>query len=236
MPSKDPKDLIESALIMPESWKDKLKSQLEKDYYKSLNSFYCQELKSGHTIYPPTNQIFTAFYHCPFDKVSVVIVGQDPYHGPKQAHGMAFSVQKGVPPPPSLQNMFKELTEDPKLEFKRPNHGCLTRWADQGVLLLNTCLTVRSGQANSHQGRGWEKFTDAVISELNKNHKGLVFLLWGKPAEKKCQSVDQKKHFVLKTTHPSPLSAHRGFLGCRHFSQCNDLLAKMGKPTIDWQI
>ena len=171
-------------------------------------------------------------------QVRVVVLGQDPYHGPGQAHGLCFSVQKGVAVPPSLRNMYKELSEDPAVvpKFKIPSHGCLTKWAQQGVLLLNACLSVESGKANSHQGQGWETFTDAVIAACNKSASPLVFLLWGAPAAKKCQSVNQHKHVVLKAPHPSPLSAHRGFFGCRHFSKCNEQLARFGRPQIDWQI
>ncbi len=168
--------------------------------------------------------------------MSVVIVGQDPYHGPGQAHGLAFSVQRGVPPPPSLLNMYKELEQDPKVTFKRPAHGCLGKWAEQGVFMLNACLTVRQAEANSHQKRGWEQFTDAVIAQLNKRRTGLVFLLWGNPAAEKCRSVDAKRHTVLKAPHPSPLSASRGFFGCGHFGKVNELLKAAGRPEIDWQL
>lgn len=211
--------------------------------------------RANRTVFPPQDETFTALRLCPFDKVRVVIVGQDPYHGPGQAHGLSFSVKHGIQIPPSLLNMscpfyhcassltpsmlagalreappdarsgrfrrYKELEQDPEVSFKRPGHGCLTKWAEQGVLMLNACLSVRKGEANSHQGRGWEQLTDAIISELNKHHSGLVFLLWGKPAEKKCGAVDARRHHVLKAPHPSPLSASRGFFGCRHFSKAS---------------
>ena len=232
------KDVMEAALAMPTSWKDKLHGEFSKEYFKKLCNFHSAQVLAKKTIFPPTAQVFSAFYACDFEKVSVVIVGQDPYHGPGQAHGLCFSVQKGVAVPPSLRNMYKELSEDPAVvpKFKIPSHGCLTKWAQQGVLLLNACLSVESGKANSHQGQGWETFTDAVIAACNKSTSPLVFLLWGAPAAKKCQSVNQHKHVVLKAPHPSPLSAHRGFFGCRHFSKCNEQLARFGHPQIDWQI
>jgi uracil-DNA glycosylase len=231
------KTVMDAALAMPDTWKEKLQNEFEKAYFKKLCEFHSGQVNSKKTIFPPTAEVFSAFYACDFDKISVVIVGQDPYHGPKQAHGMCFSVQKGVAIPPSLRNIYKELSEDPGIpEFKIPNHGCLTKWAQQGVLLLNTCLTVESGKANSHSNQGWEQFTDAVIAACNKHHSGLVFLLWGAPAAKKCASVDKKKHTVLTAPHPSPLSVFRGFFGCKHFSKCNEQLKKLGRPPIDWQI
>ena len=176
------KDLYQALEQLPSDWKDFLGDETDKEYFKDLNDFYVDEVSKGATVYPPTRDIFGAFCLCPLDQVSVIIVGQDPYHGPGQAHGLAFSVRQGVAPPPSLQNIFKELESDPAVRFKRPRHGCLEGWAKQGVLLLNTCLTVRAGQALSHQSKGWEKFTDAVISKLDKQCDGLVFLLWGQPA------------------------------------------------------
>lgn len=215
------------------SWFKALEPEFSKQYFTELSKFVMAE-RSKNTIYPPAHDVFSWTNYCTIDKVKVVILGQDPYHGPKQAHGLCFSVQKGVPPPPSLQNMYKELTEDIP-GFSHPGHGTLIGWANQGVLLLNACLTVRSGQANSHKDKGWEKFTDAVISWLNKNKKGLVFMLWGSYAQKKGAHIDKKKHHVLTGVHPSPLSAHRGYFGCKHFSKCNELLKKEGKSIIDWK-
>ncbi|XP_061194151.1 uracil-DNA glycosylase-like [Saccostrea echinata] len=214
------------------SWFRALESEFSKEYFTNLSKFVMSE-RSKHTIYPPVHDVFSWTNYCSIDKVKVVILGQDPYHGPKQAHGLCFSVQKGVPPPPSLQNMYKALTEDIP-GFSHPGHGTLIGWANQGVLLLNACLTVRAGQANSHKDQGWEKFTDAVISYLNKNKRGLVFMLWGSYAQKKGAHIDKKKHHVLTGVHPSPLSAHRGFFSCKHFSKCNELLKKEGKSAIDW--
>jgi uracil-DNA glycosylase len=192
-------------------------------------------MAAGKHIYPPLPQVFSALDLCPFDKVSVVIVGQDPYHGPGQAHGLCFSVVEGIQPPPSLINIFKELESDPAVDFRRPKHGSLVKWAQQGVLMLNACLTVRRGDANSHQKHGWEAFTDAVIAAVNRRRSGVVFLLWGKPAAEKCKAVDSRRHHVLTAPHPSPLSAARGFFGCRHFSKANALLRAAGRPPIDWQ-
>ncbi|KAK7110420.1 hypothetical protein V1264_014300 [Littorina saxatilis] len=214
------------------SWHKALQAELSKPYFKELSAFVEEERKKGK-VYPPPHQVFTWTQMCSINDVKVVILGQDPYHGPNQAHGLCFSVQQGIPPPPSLQNMFKELSNDIG-GFKHPGHGTLTGWARQGVLLLNACLTVRAHQANSHAGKGWEKFTDATISWLNKNSTGIIFMLWGAYAQKKGACIDKKKHHVLKTVHPSPLSAHRGFLGCKHFSQCNDLLKQGGKTPVDW--
>jgi len=233
-----PTTVMEAALAIPARWKEELKGEFGKAYFTKLVAFHTAQTNAKKMIFPPVAQVFSAFYACDFDKVSVVIVGQDPYHGGRQAHGLAFSVQKGVQIPPSLRNMYKELSEDTAIQpkFKAPNHGCLTKWAQQGVLLINACMSVESGKANSHQGQGWETFTDAVIAACNKRHSNLIFLLWGAPAAKKCSSVDMNRHTVLKAPHPSPLSAHRGFFGCKHFSQCNDKLKALGRPTIDWQI
>mmetsp|Transcript_13280 Transcript_13280/g.20866 ORF Transcript_13280/g.20866 Transcript_13280/m.20866 type:complete len:301 (+) Transcript_13280:147-1049(+) len=230
------KNVKDAAACLPASWAERLGQEVKKPYFQKLNDFVAKEIDSGKIVFPPLNEVFSALYLCPFDKVKVVVVGQDPYHGPNQAHGLSFSVKKGVPPPPSLVNMYKELKQDPDVKFEIPKHGCLTKWAEQGVLMLNACLTVRKAEANSHQKQGWETFTDAIISELNKNHKGLIFLLWGKPAENKCKSVDKKKHFILTAPHPSPLSAHRGFFGCHHFSKANQLLETSGRTAIDWQL
>lgn len=212
-------------------WLAVLGDVFEQPFMHQLRQFLLEE-KRHHTVYPPGKDIFAAFRHTPFHQVRVVILGQDPYHGPGQAHGLCFSVRPGVPPPPSLQNIFAEIQAD--LGIVRPRHGYLTHWADQGVLLLNTVLTVRAGQAGSHQGRGWEAFTDRVIHELNRRQEGLVFLLWGSPAQRKAAGVDRNRHLVLTAPHPSPLSAHRGFLGCKHFSQANAWLTAHGQPIIDW--
>ena len=221
-----------------ESWKRELADEFAKDYFARLKEFLLEEKRRGATVYPPGPLIFNAFNHTPFDKVKVVILGQDPYHGPGQAHGLCFSVQRGVPPPPSLQNMFKELREDLKDSggFRIPDHGNLEKWADQGVFLLNATLTVRAGAAASHAGKGWEEFTAAAVRRLSEKREGLVFLLWGRHAHAKEPLIDATRHHVLKAAHPSPLSAHNGFFGCRHFSKANELLVKAGKEPIDWQI
>ncbi|XP_016339696.1 uracil-DNA glycosylase-like isoform X2 [Sinocyclocheilus anshuiensis] len=216
-----------------ESWKKALNAEFGKPYFKSLMSFVAEE-RQKHTIYPPENEVFTWTQTCDIKDVKVVILGQDPYHGPNQAHGLCFSVQRPVPPPPSLVNIFKELASDIK-GFEQPGHGDLTGWAKQGVLLLNAVLTVRAHQANSHKDKGWETFTDAVIHWLSTNMQGLVFILWGSYAQKKGAAIDKKRHHVLQTVHPSPLSAHRGFFGCKHFSKTNELLKKSGKKPIDWK-
>lgn len=193
-----------------------------------------RERAAGKIIYPKNSDIFNALTFTPFEEVNVVIIGQDPYHGRNQAHGLCFSVQPGVPAPPSLVNIFQELESD--LGLKRPTHGCLEKWAKQGVLLLNAVLTVEAGQPQSHANLGWETFTDKIIYELNARKQGLVFLLWGSPAQKKCASIDPQRHTVLRAPHPSPLSAHRGFFGCKHFSQTNAILRSLGKKEIDWQL
>jgi len=201
---------------------------------KELRAFLAAEKAAGKTIYPPGKLIFNALNSTPFNKVRVVILGQDPYHGPGQAHGLCFSVPKGVRPPPSLQNIFKELSAD--LGLPKPEHGCLQGWAEQGVLLLNAVLTVAYKQAGAHANKGWEQFTDCVIRVLSERREGLVFLLWGSYAQKKGQIIDENKHLVLKAVHPSPLSAHRGFLGCRHFSKTNNYLKAQHLGEIDWLI
>ncbi|ELU04167.1 hypothetical protein CAPTEDRAFT_219606 [Capitella teleta] len=213
-------------------WFEVLQDEFNKTYFSKLGEFLQSE-RSKHTVFPPSDQVFAWSQMCDFKDVKVVVLGQDPYHGPNQAHGLCFSVQSGIKPPPSLENMFKELKNDID-GFAHPGHGNLTGWARQGVLLLNAVLTVRAHSANSHKDRGWEKFTDAVISCVNKHHNGIVFLLWGSYAQKKGACIDKRKHHVLKGVHPSPLSAHRGFFGCKHFSQCNELLAREGKKPIDW--
>lgn len=214
------------------SWKEQLESEFEKPYFHDLINFVKQEYTTN-TCYPKGSQIFAAFDHCPFDKAEVVILGQDPYHGPGQAHGLCFSVNDGIPKPPSLVNIFREIQED--LGQPVPDNGSLVRWADQGVLLLNAVLTVRKGEANSHQGNGWEKFTDAVIQKISDEKKDVVFLLWGGPAKKKGARVDRQRHLVLESGHPSPLSANKGhWFGNRHFSKANAFLAEKGKRTINW--
>jgi uracil-DNA glycosylase len=187
------------------------------------------------TVFPAEQQVFSAFDATPFEQVKVVILGQDPYHGPDQAHGLCFSVLPGIKPPPSLANMYKELVQD-IAGFSIPEHGYLMPWAEQGVLLLNTVLTVEQGQAHSHKHLGWEQFTDKVIDEINQHREGVVFLLWGAHAQKKGKSIDKTRHHVLHAPHPSPLSAHRGFFGCQHFSRTNELLTSMGKTPINWQV
>lgn len=212
-------------------WDGILSDEWEKPYYKQLRSFLKSEY-SSQKIYPDMHDIFNALKYTSFKDTRVVIIGQDPYHGYGQAHGLCFSVKKGVPPPPSLKNIFKELESDVGKPI--PAHGELTDWAKQGVLLLNTVLTVREGQPNSHKGRGWENFTDRVISELDKKQTPIVFLLWGANAEKKAQIITNPIHRKLITVHPSPLSAHRGFFGCRHFSKTNEILRKNDLPEIEW--
>ncbi|MCX6326801.1 MAG: uracil-DNA glycosylase [Bacteroidia bacterium] len=214
------------------SWKSKLKEEFEKEYFIKLSEFVKDEYKAK-TIYPPGSLIFNAFNLCPFQNVKVVIIGQDPYHGPGQAHGLCFSVREGVDFPPSLINIFKEIELD--LELSRPESGNLERWAAQGVLLLNATLTVQARQAGSHQKKGWEQFTDSVISTLNKEKQNIVFFLWGAYAQKKGESIDRSKHLVLESVHPSPLSASRGFFGNKHFSRCNDYLRENGIEPINWK-
>ena len=214
-----------------ESWKEALIPEFSKDYYIRLTDFVRKEYHET-TVYPPGKLIFNAFNLCPFDKVKVVIIGQDPYHGPGQAHGLCFSVNDGIQPPPSLVNIFKEINSD--LGKPIPQSGNLTRWAEQGVLLLNATLTVRAHQAGSHQKRGWEEFTDAVIRKLAEEKSNLVFILWGSYAQKKGAFIDRNKHLVLTSVHPSPLSAYNGFFGNHHFSLANDYLVKNGKTAIDW--
>ncbi len=214
-----------------ETWKEALMPEFSKDYFIRLTDFVRKEYHET-TVYPPGRLIFNAFNLCPFDKVKVVIIGQDPYHGPGQAHGLCFSVNDGVQPPPSLVNIFKEINND--LGKPIPQSGNLTRWAEQGVLLLNATLTVRAHQAGSHQRQGWEEFTDAVIRKLAEEKSNLVFILWGSYAQKKGAFIDRNKHLVLTSVHPSPLSAHNGFFGNHHFSLANDYLVKNGKTAIDW--
>ena len=223
------------SVALEKSWLEAVGEEFEKDYMIGLKAFLVEEKQNAHTVYPKGADIFNALNHTPFDQVKVVILGQDPYHGQGQAHGLSFSVQKGVAVPPSLKNIYKELAEDFP-GYIIPNHGELTKWADEGVLLLNATLTVRAHEANSHQGRGWEKFTDRVITELSNKREGIVFLLWGKYAQNKSALIDGGKHTILMAPHPSPFSAHTGFLGCKHFSKANEILQKEGKAPIDWQI
>jgi len=214
------------------SWKHRLADEFSQPYMVALREFLLQRKRAGAVIYPPGNLIFKALDSTPFERVKVVILGQDPYHGPGQAHGLCFSVREGVEWPPSLRNIYREIADD--LGCQPPSSGNLQHWADQGVLLLNAVLTVERGQAASHQGKGWERFTDRVVDELNSGRDGLVFLLWGSYAMKKGAVIDRQRHLVLTAPHPSPLSAHRGFFGCRHFSKANAWLEKRGERPIDW--
>lgn len=220
--------------MIDNDWLKYIQGEFKKPYYKELYTFVRQEYNT-HVIYPPADDIFNAFHFTPLSKVKVLILGQDPYHGEHQAHGLCFSVLPDQPElPPSLQNIYKELHDD--LGCDIPNNGYLKKWAEQGVLMLNTVLTVRAHQAGSHQGKGWEQFTDAIIQAVNAQDRPIVYLLWGKPAQSKIPMLTNPKHLILKAPHPSPLSAYRGFFGCRHFSQTNLFLAKQGIEPIDWQI
>lgn len=219
--------------VIDESWREVLANEFDAPYFQALKIFLLEE-KKKFTIFPPGSLIFSAFNHTPFEKVKVVLLGQDPYHGPGQAHGLCFSVNKGIEKPPSLINIFKEIESD--LGIPAQNHGNLEKWADQGVLLLNATLTVRARQAGSHQNKGWERFTDAAIKALSEKRTGLVFLLWGNYAGAKQALIDTTRHHVLKAPHPSPLSASRGFLGCRHFSKANELLRAHGAEPINWSL
>lgn len=216
-----------------QSWYEVLKEEIEADYFAKLKSFLIEE-KKKNIIYPPGNQIFSAFDSTHFNKVKVVILGQDPYHGPGQAHGLCFSVNSGIKHPPSLRNIFKEIGND--LDIPYPKSGSLIPWTEQGVLLFNATLTVRAHQAGSHQKKGWEQFTDAIIKKLSNEKEKLVFLLWGRFAISKSALIDQTKHHILTAVHPSPLSAHRGFFGCKHFSKTNQLLSQNGLKPIDWRV
>ena len=227
-------DEAAARVVLHESWKSRLLDVFASPQMQALRQFLRAELAAGKTLYPPPAQIFAALDSTPFDQVKVVILGQDPYHGPGQAHGLCFSVQPAVRPPPSLVNIFKEIETD--LGIARPGHGCLLHWARQGVLLLNTVLTVERGHAGAHRGKGWEVFTDAVIERLNREREGLVFLLWGSPAQAKGRLLDAGRHRVLRARHPSPLSAHAGFFGCRHFSQANAWLEQHRLTPIDWSL
>lgn len=216
------------------TWSDVLAREKKESYFQEVLAFVETERSSGKVVYPQNSEVFNALALTPFQDVKVVILGQDPYHGPNQAHGLCFSVKPPTPPPPSLVNIFLELRSD--LGIQRPNHGNLESWAKQGVLLLNSVLTVEEGKAGSHANKGWERFTSKVIEELNARRQNIVFLLWGAYAQKKADFVDRTRHLVLTAPHPSPLSAHRGFLGCKHFSQANSYLERHGLPPIDWNL
>lgn len=219
---------------LPPSWLAQLSQEFEKDYMLKLSAFLEKEKTAGKIIYPNEEDLFSAFELTPFDKTKVIIIGQDPYHGPNQAHGTSFSVKPGITPPPSLVNIYKEIQSD--LGFPPPSHGHLSYWAKQGVLFLNAVLTVEKEKPASHQGKGWEIFTDKVIEVLNTQKEHLVFLLWGSHAQKKGQNIDRKRHLVLEAPHPSPLSSYRGFFGCKHFSKTNKYLSEKGLGPIDWKI
>lgn len=216
-----------------ESWKKLLIEEFNQPYFLALKEFLVEE-KRNHVVYPPGNRIFSALDHTPFDQVKAVILGQDPYHGKGQAHGLCFSVPKGIAPPPSLVNIFKELHSD--LGIPIPSHGNLEAWARQGVLLLNATLTVRANQAGSHQNKGWERFTDSVIRKLSEEKEGVIFILWGRFAQAKEDLVDGRRHHILKAAHPSPFSAHSGFFGCQHFSRTNNILEGHGKEPVNWDL
>lgn len=220
--------------LMEKRWYEELKDEFEKPYVKHLQKFLAEEYAQGKEVYPPRDLIFNAFCQTPFDLVKVVIMGQDPYHNLGQAHGLSFSVPVNVKPPPSLQNIFRELKED--LSVSDPQNGCLLSWAKQGVLLLNATLTVRKNEPKSHYGKGWETFTDAVIRKLVEKKEGLIFVLWGKSAREKCEHIIQGKSYLLEAPHPSPYSANSGFFGCRHFSKINAILKEENQKEINWQI
>lgn len=226
--------MTDDRIKLDPSWKSRIGDYLLREDMAALSAFLRQRKHQGAQIYPPGPQIFAAFDATSFDAVSVVVLGQDPYHGPGQAHGLCFSVPVGVPVPPSLDNVFKEIGRD--LGLPRPDHGCLLPWAQRGVLLLNAVLTVEDGRAGAHQGKGWEGFTDHVVDTLNHEREGLVFLLWGSYAQAKGKMIDDRRHRVLRAPHPSPLSAHRGFLGCGHFSAANEYLRRNGRAPIDWSL
>jgi len=219
---------------LPPGWMAHLGAEFEKTYMQQLRGFLAAEKAAGKTIYPVGSNWFSAFNSTHFEQVKVVVLGQDPYHGPNQAHGLCFSVQPEVAIPPSLVNIYKEIESD--LGIAPPGHGCLAHWARQGVLLLNATLTVERSNAGSHQGKGWEKFTDAAVRCLNEQRSGLVFMLWGSYVQRKGAMIDKQRHLVLKAPHPSPLSAYRGFLGCRHFSTANNYLQNQGQQPVDWQL
>lgn len=224
---------IEVKPSIDDSWKNIMCDEFKKSYFIDLKKFLLEE-KSQYTVYPPGNLMFSAFNNTPFDKVKVVIIGQDPYHGFGQAHGLSFSVPEGIKPPPSLVNIFKELQSDLNIPIQKS--GCLQKWATQGVLLLNATLSVRANQAGSHQKKGWEQFTDAAIAKISELKEGVIFILWGNFAKEKQKLIDEHKHYILSAAHPSPFSAYNGFLGCKHFSKTNELLIKQGKKPIEWDI
>jgi len=226
--------MLTESIQTTDTWQSLLAGEKQQPYFQAILQFLKTEHAAGKRIYPKSADMFNAFKYTPFDQVKVVLLGQDPYHGPGQAHGLCFSVPPGVPLPPSLKNIFQELQND--LGVPAPRNGCLEQWAKQGVLLLNTVLSVEAGKPQSHANIGWEKFTDKVIRLLNDKKEGLVFLLWGTPAQRKGQLINPNRHHVLKTVHPSPLSANRGFFGCQHFSRTNQLLQQMGKSEIDWRL
>jgi uracil-DNA glycosylase len=227
-------DMESENIRLESSWKARLINEFQKPYMQDLRTFLRSELQAGKTVFPRGQHYFQALNATPFESVKVVILGQDPYHGPGQAHGLSFSVPPGIPIPPSLVNIYKELMGD--LGFRPVRHGYLQSWADQGVLLLNTVLTVEQGKPASHQKKGWEQFTDRIIQELNEGRERLVFMLWGSHAQNKGRSIHRDRHLVLESPHPSPLSAHRGFLGCRHFSQANSYLMSHGIDPVAWQL
>jgi uracil-DNA glycosylase len=223
----------ESSAVATTDWNPLLRAEFDEPYWRDLQAFVADE-RARHPVHPPADQVFAALHLTPFASTRVVLLGQDPYHGPGQAHGLCFSVRRGVPPPPSLQNVFRELRDD--LGIEPPSHGDLEGWARQGVLLLNTCLTVRGGAAGSHHGKGWERFTDQVLRVVAAKPERVVFLLWGAPARRKASLVDTSRHVVIASAHPSPLSAHQGFLGSRPFSRTNAALEEAGLPPIDWRL
>ncbi|KGE03342.1 uracil-DNA glycosylase [Pseudohaliea rubra] len=224
----------ERSIHLEPGWLALLRDEFEQPYTRQLSAFLRERRRAGRRIFPPGPELFNAFWYTPPERVSVVILGQDPYHGPGQAHGLCFSVRPGVPVPPSLRNIYRERHDD--LGIAPADHGSLVAWARRGVLLLNSVLTVEEGKAGAHQGKGWERFTDRVIAILNNGDRGLVFMLWGSYAQKKGAQIDERRHCVLRAPHPSPLSAHRGFLGCRHFSQGNAWLAARGAVPVDWRL
>lgn len=218
---------------LEKSWNTYLSAELEKDYMISLKNFLNRD-RQDYLVYPKEEEAFNAFHKTPFNKLKIVLLGQDPYHGEGQAHGLSFSVPKGIKTPPSLVNIFKEIDSD--LNIKNHGNGDLTKWAEQGVLLLNSTLTVRKNMAGSHQNKGWEQFTDKVISTISLEKEGVIFLLWGKFAQNKQKLIDKSKHHILMSSHPSPLSSYRGFLGCKHFSECNKILKKENKTEVNWKL
>ncbi|MBQ0834262.1 uracil-DNA glycosylase [Marinobacter sp.] len=229
-----PVEVLASHLRPNRGWKERLSSEFSQPYMQALAEFLAAEESAGKVLFPGSSHRFNALNSTPLDEVRVVILGQDPYHGPGQAHGLCFSVRPNVPPPPSLVNMFKEIQSD--LGIAPPDHGCLQPWAEQGVLLLNSVLTVVQGQAGAHQGKGWETFTDRVIEAVNRECEGVVFMLWGNYARKKGLHIDRSRHLVLEGPHPSPLSAYRGFFGCKHFSRANEWLREQGRAPVSWAL